>query len=430
MSDRVIARLEARIDADLNDAPSAWELPPLSLYEEDARQKGETAKVIPIRPVPLPAAATTTATTTTANASKILPADFFAYMPEHRYIFVPSRDLWPASSVNARCEPPTHADGTPVTKPVKRTGKHGADVLVDVPMSATEWLDEHQPIDQMTWAPGAPMVVRDKLVSNGGWLDRPGCAVFNLYIPPQIQPRQSGRRFNVDQSCSEDLPDRRGSHYQVVGASCAAARGEDQSRARAWRWHGHRQGHALGPGQVCRRPLEFQRSRAAHLLGRFNGFVKSVILRISEARDLGDVDRFAFYDHMKVYTAAPPDVLRCDEKNIREHSVINVCGVIITSNHKTDGIYLPADDRRHYVAWSDLARRTSRADYWNDIYAGSNTAVPRTSPLTWRASISLTSTQRHRRPRRRRFGKSWMPTARPRMPSWLISSTRLAIPPR
>ena len=33
------------------------------------------------------------------------------------------------------------------------------------------------------------------------------------------------------------------------------------------------------------------------LLGRFNGFVKSVILRISEARDLGDVDRFKFYDH-------------------------------------------------------------------------------------------------------------------------------------
>ena len=116
-----------------------------------------------------------------ANASKILTADFFAYMPEHRYIFVPSRDLWPASSVNARCEPPTHADGAPVTKPVKRTGKHGADVLVDVPMSATEWLDEHQPIDQMTWAPGAPMVVRDTLVSNGGWFVLPGCAVFTFY---------------------------------------------------------------------------------------------------------------------------------------------------------------------------------------------------------------------------------------------------------
>src|SRR2546430_254872 len=29
-------------------------------------------------------------------------ADFFAYMPTHRYIFVPCRQLWPARSVNAR----------------------------------------------------------------------------------------------------------------------------------------------------------------------------------------------------------------------------------------------------------------------------------------------------------------------------------------
>ena len=78
-----------------------------------------------------------------------------------------------------------------------------------------------------------------------------------------------------------------------------------------------------------------------------------MILRVNEARDLGDVDRFKFYDHTKIYTASPPDVLRVDEKNLREHYVFNVLGFLITTNHKTDGIYLPADDRRHYVAWSD-----------------------------------------------------------------------------
>ena len=81
-----------------------------------------------------------------------------------------------------------------------------------------------------------------------------------------------------------------------------------------------------------------------------------MILRVSEARDLGDTDRFAFYDHMKSYTAAPPEVLRVDEKHLREHSVVNCVGVVITTNHKTDGIYLPADDRRHFVAWSDLKK--------------------------------------------------------------------------
>jgi hypothetical protein len=33
--------------------------------------------------------------------------DFYAYMPTHSYIFAPSRELWPASSVNARVRPPS-----------------------------------------------------------------------------------------------------------------------------------------------------------------------------------------------------------------------------------------------------------------------------------------------------------------------------------
>jgi hypothetical protein len=105
------------------------------------------------------------------------------------------------------------------------------------------------------------------------------------------------------------------------------------------------------------------------VLGRFNGFVRSVVLRISEARDLGEFDRFAFYDHSKTITAAPPMMLRVDEKNRQEYLVPNVCGVIITTNHKTDGIYLPQDDRRHFVAWSPRSKEDFEADYWTGIYS-------------------------------------------------------------
>jgi hypothetical protein len=109
------------------------------------------------------------------------------------------------------------------------------------------------------------------------------------------------------------------------------------------------------------------------MLEPFNGFVKSVILRVNEARDLGEINRFSFYDHMKAYTAAPPDVLRVNEKHLRQYSVVNCCGVIITTNHKTDGIYLPADDRRHFVAWSDLKKEDFVDGYWDTLwgwYAG------------------------------------------------------------
>jgi hypothetical protein len=64
---------------------------------------------------------------------------------------------------------------------------------------------------------------------------------------------------------------------------------------------------------------------------------------------LQEFDRYAFYDHLKVYTAAPPDVLRVDEKFLREYTVVNVTGVILTTNHKT---------------WVDPTPSRSKASNW------------------------------------------------------------------
>ena len=121
--------------------------------------------------------------------------------------------------------------------------------------------------------------------------------------------------------------------------------------------------HAIGP-------WNFHEVSPQQMLGRFNGFLKSVILRINEARDLGDVDRFTFYDHMKAYTAAPPDVLRVDEKNLREHSVLNC----LRRHH-----HHQPQDRRHLSACRRSpplrgvermrARRTSAREYWDRIWS-------------------------------------------------------------
>ena len=124
----------------------------------------------------------------------------------------------------------------------------------------------------------------------------------------------------------------------------------------------------LEPVKQAVGPWNFAEVSPKQVLGRFNGFLKSLILRISEARDLGEYDRYAFHDHMKTYMAAPPDVLRVDEKNIREYYVPNLSGVIITTNYKTDGIYLPDDDRRHMVGWSNQSKDDFTLDYWRELY--------------------------------------------------------------
>jgi hypothetical protein len=268
--------------------------------------------------------------------------DFYAYMLEHRYIFCPAGQIWPAASVNAR--------------------------LPDVAgIKASAWLDQNRACEQMTWAPGEPVVIENRLIADGGWIPRQGCRVFNLYRAPIIAPLAGNadqwlhhveRLYGDDAAhivrwCAQRVqrPAEKINHALVLGGKQGIGKDSLLEPVK----------HAVGA-------WNFLEVSPKQLLGRFNGFLKSVILRISEARDLGDSDRFAFYDHTKAFTAAPPDVLRIDEKNRAEYAIPNVTGVIITTNHKVDGIYLPADDRRHFVAWSDLDKKDFTAEYWRDLW--------------------------------------------------------------
>ena len=91
------------------------------------------------------------------------PEDFYAYMPSHRYLFVPTQELWPASSVNGR-----------VASPSKN-------------ISPSRWLDENRAIEQMTWSPADPQIIKDRVIQRSGWVEAPGCTVFNQYRPADLK---------------------------------------------------------------------------------------------------------------------------------------------------------------------------------------------------------------------------------------------------
>jgi hypothetical protein len=124
----------------------------------------------------------------------------------------------------------------------------------------------------------------------------------------------------------------------------------------------------LEPLRYAVGPWNFKEISPHRLLDPFNGYMRSVVLRISEARDLGDINRFAFYEHFKTITVTPPEVIEVNEKFLREYNLFNVCGVVLTTNHKIGGIYLPPDDRRTYVAWSKCKREDFGADYWDRLW--------------------------------------------------------------
>lgn len=286
--------------------------------------------------------------------------DFSAYLPMHQYIYQPTRETWPAASVNARVEPvpAIDQDGEPILDSQGRQEMQ----------PASAWLDRNRAVVQMTWAPGEPMLIEGRLVANGGWILKEGVTAFNLYQPPSIKHGDASKArpwlrhvFKIYGKDARHIvqylafkvqrPQDKINHALLLGGGQGI--GKDTLLEPVKHAVGHWNFEEVTPKQVC---------------GRFNGFVKSVFLRINELRDLGDGSRFDFYEHMKVFTAAPPDTLRVDEKHLREYPVFNVCGVIITTNYKTNGIYLPAEDRRHYVAWSNLKKENFTKEYWDKIW--------------------------------------------------------------
>ena len=86
------------------------------------------------------------------NTEGVSIDDFYAYMLQSsNYIFTPTRELWPANSVNARLGkvPLFDAHGKPII------GDNGEQHT----MAASVWLAQNKPVEQMTWAPGQPMLI-------------------------------------------------------------------------------------------------------------------------------------------------------------------------------------------------------------------------------------------------------------------------------
>ena len=106
--------------------------------------------------------------------------DFYSYMERaSAYFYIPTTAIWPGSRVNARIPPVPllDANGQPMFDE-KNKQKF---------IPASQWVDQNRPVEQMTWCPGLPMLIVDRLVMEGGWIVRKGVSCFNLYQPPTIK---------------------------------------------------------------------------------------------------------------------------------------------------------------------------------------------------------------------------------------------------
>jgi Family of unknown function (DUF5906) len=282
--------------------------------------------------------------------------DFWFLMPkEGACIFAPTGTIWPASNVNMR-----------LPKVQLGTDEEGKTITC----TPSAYLAKHRSVEQMTWSPGDKQIITDKLFTVGGWMPRPGARTFNLYSPPEPMPAigdPAKAQIYIDhvrRIYPEDAdhlfdcfahrvqkPHEKINHAIVLGGPEGI--GKDTT---------------LEPVKKAIGPWNFRDVDPATVMGRFSGWRKCVILRVSEARDQGEFDRYKFADHMKVIIAAPPDVLMVDEKNTQEYYVTNCCFVIYTTNHRTDALYVTVNDRRHYFMWSHSKKEDFDPAYWNALW--------------------------------------------------------------
>lgn len=234
-------------------------------------------------------------------------------------------------------------------------------------------------VEGSTWWPGEPMFLQDKVVSERGAMRMPGAVTYNTYIGPdrsQIDAlRSPGEPTLWIEHIKKLFPDpiehdqffdfaahmiqkphEKVNHGFVLGGS--------QGLGKDTAMHPLRQGVGIwntaeiGPDTIS---------------GEYNGFVQSVLLVINEVRP-HDEDHKAsnFYNKMKDFLAAPPDMLAMTVKYANTIYIRNLCHVILTTNDPLT-MYIPAEDRRLFVMSSPLPDPKKfdvfKPDYFDELWA-------------------------------------------------------------
>ena len=248
--------------------------------------------------------------------------DLCSYAPSRACIYLPCKTMWPNASVDDRIAPQAllKPDGTPV---LNSRGK-----VVMIPASV--WLAKNRSVEALTWDPGKPEFIRNCVVVDGGYINKADATTLNFYRPPpDIQlgdPAQATRWID---------------HWRAIYPN-------DADYCIDWLAHrvqrpGLKINNALvlgGAPKIGKDTLlegvvytvgewNFQTIKLNHLVSKNNGFLKALIVRLSEARDVsdqGNINRYQLNDHVKEMLAAPPNTLRVNEKYINEYYILNRVG--------------------------------------------------------------------------------------------------------
>ena len=172
--------------------------------------------------------------------------------------------------------------------------KDGKPIMI----SPSDWLDKHRRVEVQTWMPGQLALIKGhEFTENEGLVPMADSTVYNQYRPPSIKlgdPQGAGRWLDL---IDELYPEARehivccfahARQYPHIKINHALILGGDQG---------------IGKDTICAGleravGISNYRTITPHQIIHpdFNGELKTVVLYISEAHDLGIGDRIKFYN--------------------------------------------------------------------------------------------------------------------------------------
>lgn len=263
---------------------------------------------------------------------------FVFYGPGNNYIYRPTTSFWIAPAVDA------------AVSPVNENGKI---------VKASDWLRLNELVTSMTVLPTMDEedVIKGQDCRNGQMVAVAGAAVFNAYKRPTIElgdARLAGpflehvkRVFNKKGDADQFLnymAQRVQKPWEKPRFALLLAGDQGVGKDTAVEFCVP----AIGSWNVANiEPFALDSS--------FNEYAAASLVRISEAANLHEMTKWAFNEKTKVLIAGTPDELTINPKYGQKYSVRMHCGVVITTNHLADGIYIPEGDRRYDVIASASA---------------------------------------------------------------------------
>jgi hypothetical protein len=285
------------------------------------------------------------------EAPSRMVGEYYAFLPNNTYFHRPTRQFFPAASI----------DNAVPSIPVG-TGVGGMPKTV----KATKFLARNHPIHQATWWPGGDEVIENYVMRDGVWSHHPGIRVLNLYQPPTPPQPRGGSVDLWLNHIKMVYPD----HWQLLVLWMAFVAQHPTVKVNWAVVLGGAQG--IGKDAMIK-PLRRvvgewncrEISPETILTSNFNEHLQCRLLRINEAKDTGGESKFQFYDRTKTIITSPPEVHAINPKGKPGYIIPNLNATLITTNYKVGGMYLPADDRRHLVLWSEIVRTYFNAAYWD-----------------------------------------------------------------